>query len=91
MTHSFYMTANYDKGHFTEDKRVMFRNFANQYALIWFPHFGKNLLSQKRSRVRQYTIHAPASQMGVLQDTVECVCYKSKASTVKTSSYQILS
>ena len=27
---------NYDNGHFTEDKRVTFRNFANMYAFcLW--------------------------------------------------------
>ena len=30
------MLTNYDNGHFTEDKAVTFRNFANQYAFaLW--------------------------------------------------------
>lgn len=30
---------NYDSGHFTEDKNVMYANFANQYAFIlWRGH-----------------------------------------------------
>ena len=30
------MQVNFDDGHFTEDKRVTFRNFANQYAFaLW--------------------------------------------------------
>ncbi len=28
------MLVNYDNGHFTEDKQVTFRNFANQYAFV---------------------------------------------------------
>ena len=28
------MQVNYDNGHFTEDKKVTFRNFANQYAFV---------------------------------------------------------
>ena len=30
------MQVNYDNGHFTEDKKVAFRNFANMYAFaLW--------------------------------------------------------
>lgn len=30
------MQVNYDNGHFTEDKQVTFRNFANMYAFaLW--------------------------------------------------------
>jgi prolyl oligopeptidase len=30
------MQVNYDSGHFTEDKKVTFRNFANMYAFcLW--------------------------------------------------------
>ena len=30
------MMVNFDNGHFTEDKKVTFRNFANQYAFpLW--------------------------------------------------------
>lgn len=51
------MQVNYDNGHFTEDKKVMFRNFANMYAFaLWqagHPDFQRSAVQSTKATVKK--------------------------------------